>query len=241
MSRPEYVSLDTSAPYAALDYPGTPAPESGVLEGDRFWLGRDPGPLEGRRLVLAVGANAAPAVLARKLARAGASGPVAMVLGEVTGLAVGHSAHVSLGGYLPAGPYASRATSTVVALWLTADQAAAVDATEPNYVRTRLLLTNHPLRLDRGDPPEAYDVYVSRWGVLAVDGTPLPLGTQRELHARLARVPVLAELAPWADPTGVVAALADESVRDRVRQGFADAGWVADAGLPRGTEESTSS
>src|SRR5918992_2265232 len=96
----QYVRIDASARPTALDYPGTPAPGSGVLDGDRYWPGRDGGRLDGRTLVLAVGSNASPVVLAGKLRRAGATGPVPMVRGDVDGLRVGHSAHVSLGGYV---------------------------------------------------------------------------------------------------------------------------------------------
>jgi hypothetical protein len=229
----EWVRVDAGAVLSALDYPGTPVRESGLLDGDRFWPGRRLASVDGRRLVLAVGSNADPTVLAGKLRRAGATGPVSMVLARAVGLAVGHSAHVSPGGYLPAAPYASAVTTPVVALWLTPEQGAAVDATEPNYRRVRLSASQWPLAIDAGEAPDDYDVYASRWGVLAPDGgRPVALGSQVALHRRLAVLGALAELAPWNDPAAVVTALADEGLRSRVRQVLADAGWVIDAGLP---------
>jgi hypothetical protein len=227
----EYGWIDAATPPAALDYPGTPAPSSGVLDGDRFWPGRDPGRLDGRRVVLAVGSNAAPAVLAGKLRRAGAAGPVPMLRAEVAGLGVGHSAHVSTGGYVPAAPFVAPGAIATWALWLTDPQRAAVDATEPNYVRVPLRVADHPLRFEDGRPVEAFDVYASRWGVLGADGVPLRLGTQAELYARLADVDELAGLAPWSDAPAALLALANPTVGTRVREAFVTAGWVVDAGL----------
>jgi hypothetical protein len=230
MSPLEYVRVRPDV-LAALDYPGTPAPGSGVLDGDRFWLGREVDRLDDRTMVLAVGANAAPSVLAAKLLRAGVAGGVGMVRAEVAGLGVGHSAHVSRSGYVPAGPYAAQGASSVVGLWVTPEQLAAIDATEPNYDRIGLRRAVHSLRLELGRPPPTYDVYVSRWGVLAADGVPLRLGTQGELFARLARDPALAGVAPWDDAEAAVRALADPAARARMGEAFVAAGWVADAAL----------
>src|SRR5919197_1207430 len=105
MSETDYVRVEPGG-FAALDYPGTPVPDSGVLDGDRFWLGRELDRLDDRTMVLAVGANASPSGLADKLGRAGVTGAVGMVRAEVAGLTVGHSAHVSRRGCVPAGPYA---------------------------------------------------------------------------------------------------------------------------------------
>lgn len=234
MSPLEYIRVRAGV-LAALDYPGTPAPGSGVLDGDRFWLGRDLDRLDDRTMVLAVGANAAPSVLAAKLRRAGVAGAVGMVRAEVTGLGVGHSAHVSRRGYFPAGPYAAEGAVAVVGLWVTAKQLAAIDATEPNYDRIALRRDEHALRLETGRPPPTYDVYVSRWGVLAADVVPLRLKTQRELFVRLAGDPALAALAPWEDAEAAVRALADPAAQARIREALAGAGWVADAALGQRT------
>jgi hypothetical protein len=228
----EWIRVDAGGMLSALDYPGTPVRVSGLLDGDRIWPGRRLASVEGRRLVVAVGSNADPAVLAGKLRRAGVIGPVSMVL-AAAGIAVGHSAHVSPGGYLPAAPYASAVTTQVVGLWLTPEQRAAVDATEPNYRRVRLPTAQWPLAIDGAEAPEDYDVYASRWGVVAPDGgRPLPLGSQVGLHAWLADLAGVAELAPWKDSSAVVRELTDRDLRSRVRQALADAGWAVDAGLP---------
>lgn len=229
MSPSEYVNVEPAA-VAALDYPGTPAPASGVLDGDRFWIGRELDRLDDRTMVLAVGSNAAPSVLADKLRRVGVAGSVGMVRTEVAGLAVGYSAHVSRRGYIPAAPYAAAGHLTPIGLWLTEPQQAAIDATEPNYHRVELHRDyDHPLRVELGEPPRTFGVYVSRRGVLAVDGVHLRLGTQRELFARLAGVPELATLAPWDDADAAAQALTDPAVQVRIRDGIAAAGWVADA------------
>lgn len=222
----EYVRIDVAADLPALDYPGAPPPRSGVLEGDRFWPGRRADRLDHRSLVLAIGANAVPAVLAGKLRRAGATGLVPIVRAEVEGLAIGHSAHVNRGGYVPAAPYIRGGTLATWGLWLTDEQRAAVDATEPNYTRVRLRATDHPLRLeDRRDCVD-YEVYASRWGVLGIEGVPLPLDTQVALHTRLADVAGVAELVPWGDAPSAVRALVDPDVRARVRRALVGAGLV---------------
>ena len=235
MSPLEYVPV-RPAVLAALDYPGTPAPGSGVLDGDRFWLGRELERLDDRTMVLAVGANAAPAVLAAKLRRAEVGGAVGMVRAEVSGLGVGHSAHVSRGGYIPAGPYAAEGVAMVVGLWVTAEQLTAIDATEPNYERVSLRCDDYELRLETGRPTPTYDLYVSRWGVLVTAGVPLRLRTQHELFARLAGDPTLSTLAPWDDAQAAVRVLADPAARARVREAFAAAGWVDDAALTSADE-----
>ena len=230
MSAPEYLRLTPRA-VVALDYPGTPVPGSGVLDGDRFWPGRELDRLDDRTMVLAVGANASPSVLAYKLRRAGVTGAVGMVRAEVTGLAVGHSAYVSRRGYIPAGPYAADETTPVVGLWLTGEQCTAIDATEPNYDRIELRRDDHPLQLDIGQTPTTYGVYVSHWGVVAADDLPLRLGTQRELFARLGVMPALATLAPWHDPEAAVRALTNSATQALIRDGFVTGGLVVDAAL----------
>jgi hypothetical protein len=230
MAAHEYVSIDVTRARPALEYPGAPASGTGLLDGDRFWIGRDAGRLDGRSLVLAIGSNAAPAVLAGKLHRAGVTDPVPFVRAEVHGVAVGHSAHVSRGGYVPAAPYAADVVTETWAQWLTDEQRAAVDATEPNYTRVELAAADYPIRLEDGRRVATYGIYASRWGVLAAGGVPLRLGTQAELHARLA-VDGPSELVPWGDAESAMRALADADVRERVRDWFAAAGWALDAGL----------
>lgn len=163
------------------------------------WTGR---PSPDARLVLAVGSNAAPNVLSRKLATApaGPGGPpLRFHRVRVMNVTVGYSAHVSARGYIPAAPIRARQqTLTSTATWLSEAQAVALDVTEPNYDRRTVNTHDHPLIPVRhpdaapstlltdapgpGLPAEA-DLYVSRHGVL-VDpetGEALAFGTQAEV------------------------------------------------------------
>jgi hypothetical protein len=182
----------------------------GVLRWDPEGFVVQPGSTDGpgRTPVAAVGSNAAPAVLARKLAALG-SGWVAMEPWALPGLQVGHSAHVSVHGYVPAAPYVGAGTARTVVGWFDDEQLALLDASEPNYLRRRL---------DAG-----VDVYASRWGVVAVHGVPVPLTGQAEL-LRLLRPPAL-----------VGGSLSDPSVAARVSDWLhqthaVDAGWPVAGG-----------
>ncbi|MDQ3105816.1 MAG: hypothetical protein M3Q87_11530 [Actinomycetota bacterium] len=215
----------------ALDYPGFPADQPGVVAADGEWivLGGAPVPetlVRGRTCVLAVGSNGSPPVLFAKLRAGGVDAGVALLPYDVGGLAVAHSAHVSRGGYFAATPYAAPGgVVRVVASWFDTAQLAALDATELSYERQRL-----PASVT-GAPASA-EVYVSRWGVLAPGGVPLAATTQRRVHQVLAGDPELAALLPFDDAAATAAALAgDEALRVFVRTRLADLGWVASAGF----------
>ena len=134
-------------------YSGADPAGGGLLEGTRFHplppggldraLARaDATPVRDRNLVVAVGSNASPAVLLGKLASAGVTATVPFVEGEVVGLRVGHSAHVSRAGYLAAAPVrAPGARTSVTALLLDDEQVGCLDQTEPNYIRRLLPAT----------------------------------------------------------------------------------------------------
>jgi len=182
----------------------------GVLRWDTAGFVVEPGgaDVRGRTPVAAVGSNAAPVVLARKLAALG-SGWVAMEPRALPGVQVGHSAHVSVHGYVPAAPYVGEGVTHSVVGWFDDEQLTLLDATEPNYVRRRL--------------DDGVDVYASRWGVVAVDGAPVPLTGQAEL-LRLLRPPALAG-----------GSLTDPDVAARVSRWLqethaVDAGWPAVGG-----------
>jgi hypothetical protein len=118
-----------------------------------------------REPVLAVGSNASARVLSDKLRRRRVSTTVPMWPVVVRNLAVGHSAHRSVPGYVPAAPWHSHGTSSqVVLLWLDRRQLAAVDRTEPNYRRVWLRDREYPTE---GVHVDGFWVYESRWGVLA--------------------------------------------------------------------------
>jgi len=124
-----------------------------------------------RNRVLSVGSNASPEVMWRKMTAAGVTSALAMTITRHEGVAIGHSAHVSLPGYIAAAPYrCARCVRRFVALHLDDDQLAALDATEPNYVR-----------VEHGG---AW-IYASQWQVLAVHGVAMTLRTQEDLHVAL--------------------------------------------------------
>lgn len=225
------------------DYPGPPAPHSGALVDGRL---RRLGPADLRHIgeagsdapafVVAVGSNASPGVLQRKLAGHGLAGPITFVTGVLRGCAVGHSAHVSAPGYVPAAPYAEPAASTpVVVLLLSARQVECLDGTEPNYVRRRVVRGELTLLVDGGREPDAFDLYDTRWGVLGPPGAAPPaLTSQAALHEHLGAhwEPYAALLGGDATVEQTVRRLgADPRLRERVGDAFHATGWAAPTGL----------
>jgi hypothetical protein len=119
---------------------------------DRYLRSVGGPPAASRTPVLAVGSNASPAQLQRKLSNVDRPTLVPITAVSVHGLVVGVSAHVSRPGYLPATPVPSAdARSDLWILWLDEAELAAVDATEPNYDRVRLP-DRCPVRLTTGGP-----------------------------------------------------------------------------------------
>lgn len=187
-------------------YPGPAPPHSGVLRGRHFRRIDVPvllgdlddvlerygaAPVADRTPVLAVGSNANPAVMLSKLRAARVDTTVVFLRCRVANLAVGHSAHISAAGYLPAAPFGRRGTSTAAhLLLLEEDQITAVDATEPNYRRAQLDPTVHAVTVetaahDLSDVTGSIHVYASRHGVL-VDAGGEPVRLTRQEDARLA-------------------------------------------------------
>lgn len=242
----------TPSPRAADDvtarpwtYPGTPAPHSGRLLDGRFHAltADDVRRLAVRRretttAVVAVGCNASPTVLSRKLRERGASDDVLVVTALLRGFAVGHSAHISAPGYLAATPYVDPdAQSRVVVLLLDATQLDFLDETEPNYHR-RTIADGTALALSHSDRSDRFDrfaVYDSMWGVLAPPGQPpVPLSGQRELHRYLrACCPPYADAVPASDDLAETMARlsADAGIRRRVRAQLRATGWARPSGL----------
>lgn len=170
------------------DYPWTTTPEPGILDRGRFHADTDPLrglDLRGRRAVVAVGSNAAPAVLAAKLPDA----RIPLLPAVITDLAVGHSAHVSLAGYIAAAPYPCPGARTPVTVsWLEETALAALDATEPNYTRVTVGSVGGELQVEPALHPGEVDLYVSTHGVVGVE-EPLALTTQADLFTVLSRTP----------------------------------------------------
>jgi hypothetical protein len=209
--------------------PGRPAGETEVVDVDGPWsvapgavltldeaLRREEVATTGDRvLVMATGCNAAPAVMHRKCGIGRVSGVVPFLPVTVENVGIGHSAHVSVTGYVATAPFPAEGVSTpVVVSLLDRRQVACLDRTEPHYERRCLEGRRFPLELATGERPAAYHLYGSRWGVVASGGTPLPLRRQQDLFDRLRELPgagdVLGSLAA-VRPT--VAGLAGEAGR----------------------------
>ncbi|SDS95918.1 hypothetical protein [Microlunatus soli] len=221
-------------------YPGTPVDRSDPI---------DPVELEqigsaGRTLVVAVGSNASRAVMQRKFERYGVSPVVSFLRARVTGLRVGHSAHVSAPGYIPAAPVADPTVRTdLVASLMDADGLAALDATEPNYVRTELPADRFPIELSPAGPdgrtvahPASFWVYLSRHGVLGpARRRALQLLAQERLFTLLAEECIGFGRLADGGPRAVMRALAASAdLRRTGRQVLRDAGWARSAGLGPG-------
>lgn len=247
----------TASPWT---YPGTAAGCSGVLEDGRFtprpaadvladWLEAT----VRRTALVAVGSNASPAVMHRKLSRHGVGGPVPLLAATLTGCAVGHSAHVSAPGFVPAAPYLRADARTPVYVTLLDDvQLRCVDLSEPSYVRRHLSRERCLLDFADGSCPGSFDLYDSRWGVLArpgPDASPVRFGSQQVLHASLrAHWPPYGELLgdagsvtgtgaqdAFAEAQAVMRRLAaDRGLREHVRDAFAATGWARPSGLAEG-------
>jgi hypothetical protein len=129
--------------------------------------------LEGRAPLLAYGANAAPAILARKLAELPLQ-PLPVLRAELDGFDIVYSAHISPYGAVPSTLQRSPGTTTpVFVAYPTPEQEALLSATEPNYELRRL--SELTLRTELGEPPNALNAYVSRHGCLALDDAEVAL------------------------------------------------------------------
>lgn len=215
--------MNTETGRGPAHYPWAQDVASGVLVGGAFVREADPlRHVDHRvaRAVVAVGSNASPAVLAAKLPR---TSRVPMLPATLHDVAVGHSAHVSLRGYIAAAPYHHPGARTpVVVSWLDPAALAALDATEPNYDRVPLDALGGMLDLPDG-PGSAADIYRSVHGVVHLEAH-VPLGSQTDLFTRLRALPGLETLltGPVEDVCARLAA--DYAARERVRTALAEAG-----------------
>lgn len=189
-------------------------------------------PLAERTLVVAVGSNQTPQTIARKYRRSGGRVPRAtpFVRCTVHHLAVGHVPRAAAPGYVPAAPYRAQGERMeLVATWFDAEQLAVVDETEPNYDRVRLAAAEFPLSLATGEQPAHFDVYASRWGVLA-DRRPIPLRhRQQELFDELTALTGDERLI--GDAAEICARLAEDP--DALLELARAHGLVTEDGLPR--------
>ena len=228
---PDRATTDRAEPDSAgpggADPDGADAPDLQRLTLDRYLQNAGGSPVASLVPVLAVGSNASPAQLRRKLANTGLPILVPITAVTVSGLAVGVSAHVSRPGYLPATPVPDDgAVSDLWLVWLDAVALAAVDATEPNYERIPLP-TRYPVRLTTGQPVMPCWVYLSRHGYLINEaGEPRRLTDQATLiSALLAGMPALRTLG-GTSPQEWIERTHDPVVRDAIREAFRSAGLV---------------
>ena len=192
---------------------------------DEVLLECDAAPMASRIPVLAVGSNAAPAQVRRKLATPDRPIMVPITAVKVCGLSVGVSAHVSKAGYIPATPVPDpSAKSRMWVTWLTAEELAAMDKTEPNYDRMHVPSTCS-VELISGQAVAGCWLYVSRHGFLTEgSGKPRKLIDQPDLISRLlVDIPVLTTLA-GSSPKEWVNRTKDAGVRDEIRDLFRSAG-----------------
>lgn len=221
----------TAPPGLPAAYPWSAPVTTGAVGPHRLLAGDLVAPehLTDKIPVLAVGSNAAAAVLRRKLAGL-LHPPVPVCLAVVARMGIGHSAHVSAGGYVAAAPFRDDgATSPVVLCWLDRAQLAALDATEPNYARMTLPAALGCRTADGHRVPGA-QVYDSRHGVLAEAGSPLPLTSQTEVLAWLAaRLPDAREYGlHQVDPHE---RLTEPRVREAIRRDIGCLGLRSHSGL----------
>lgn len=145
--------------------------------------------LSGRRPLLSYGANAAPAVLGRKLA-ALPDEPLPVLRAELHGFDVVFSAHISPYGAVPS--TLQRSPGTVAPAFVafpTPAQEELLTATEPNYELREL--TGVDLRTEIGGELDAVDAYVSRHGCLVLDGCEVALAA---IESADRRFPALGEV-----------------------------------------------
>jgi len=217
----------------ALAYPGATVREP-MLLGD---LDHAPGrisdiDLGARTPVLALGSNGSATTLRAKLRVADVSPVVPLFPALVTGLVLTHSAHVSLGGYVAATPLEHRhGAARCVMAWLTRAQLAALDASEPNYVRRSASIERYPLSVLDGPTPPRFWLYRSIWGVLTTNGRPLRLRPQAALHVALTHDRAVAARLPLGDPVAVVRRLRLASSRQWLRQHWSCSGQACVDGL----------
>lgn len=179
-------------------------------------------PVSARIPVIAVGSNAAPSQMLRKLTRRSVRPVLPMTLADISGIAAGVSAHVSAPGYIPAVPVeAPGEVARLFVLWLDSEQLKALDATEPNYWRRELPADQFPVQLVSGHSIPKCFIYVGRHGCLVNrEGLPLRLTSQRALIENLlTESPALRELCGTTADEFTVS-VHHEDVRRTVRQLF---------------------
>ncbi len=172
----------------ALDYPyGIPSSSYALVDGQPVEpeaAAVDPAT---RHALLAYGSNAAPRVLAGKLAAS--PEPVLALRTVLRDFDVVYSAHVSRYGAVPATLGRSPGTEVpAFVVYVTEEQLELISPTEPNYELARF--DRPSCTLERGDAPAELRAYVSRHGSLLLDGSEIALAA---IEARDRRLPAMGQ------------------------------------------------
>ncbi len=170
----------------------------------------------GRTTLLALGSNAAPTVLARKLAAEAAADPIPVVRATLSDFDIVYSAHISAYGSIPAAIQASPGTEVSIhVLHLTDSQLKLMSETEPNY---RLaVLHGVSCQLESGAHLSSVASYVSRHGCLAIDGSEVALESVSARDRRFRAMPeraVLEYVRSLLSPDQPMAEFIEENVRN---------------------------
>lgn len=145
--------------------------------------------LAAREPLLSYGANASPAVLARKLAKLPGL-PLPVLRGELDDFDVVYSAHISPYGAVPSTLQRSPGTAVPVYFaYPTPQQLELLSATEPNYDLGRL--GDLRARTELGEEIVTADAYVSRHGCLVLDDSEVALAA---IEAAARELPSLGEV-----------------------------------------------
>src|SRR6201996_9004539 len=160
----------------ALAYPYDPPAGSFVQVGERTLpVPPEAIDVDGRRGLLAYGANASPEALTRKLAHLPPE-PLAVLRVALSGWDVVYSAHVTRYGSVPAAVVPSPGTVASVHLVFPSDaQMEAITATEGTNYRLEQLADFSAEYEIGGEGPVEIDAFISVFGPLLVDGSPVAL------------------------------------------------------------------
>jgi hypothetical protein len=160
----------------ALAYPYDPPAGSFVQIGERTLpVPPEEIDVDGRRALLAYGANASPEALTRKLAHLPPE-PIAVLRVALRGWDVVYSAHVTRYGSVPAAVVPSPGTVANVHLVFPGDaQMEAITASEGENYRLEQLADFTAEYEIGGEGPREIDAFVGVYGPLLVDGAPVAL------------------------------------------------------------------
>lgn len=167
LSTGEILARAAAYPYAA------PLRSFVQLGGEAHELPAEGPDLSGRRPLLAYGANAAPSVLAVKLADLPQL-PLPLLRAQLEDFDIVYSAHISPYGAVPSTLQRSPGTTVpVFVAYPTEEQEDLLSATEPNYELRRLDAV--AVRTELGESLSALGAYLSRHGCLTLEGSEVAL------------------------------------------------------------------